>query len=449
MADTITTFINRSDLTYDALKAGITVLSNSSSETAVIKDVSFSVQKERTLILTDGVTELVKVRSSAKLTGTELVGKSSDVKLYTKAAAIFNQYTYYTYNATNLVATTVTLDTVFDDVVKSSNSFLFESVTGPLPTVTPNFNCVDKNNNYYYAALQPNASQQGQIESAKGIKNKLYRREGGVNGTQSTALQLAAHDDGPLTQKFCWDGKRYIHVATSSLKLSYVDNSIAVTSYDTTTGTSTVFEFTPSPYNSILGASVSAIEDFVFVYTPVNSLVYVINFKTQKLIGSFAAPGNLDNNTNKYDASFIAALKDSSGMYYALLAGPTTAFTPKLINLGTTISETLRVYSTEQYMKSDGYDISQYAYGYNGFIFHTPFVKNAQGDRYVFLGTKSQDQITSQIGIYDIETKNFTQLNKTTLPAFDGTITVKDANASVAKNDFGTVGIRVTGIKTT
>jgi hypothetical protein len=198
MPDVITEFCNLNGCTLSQLQAGVTLFKTGPKETAVIRDALIQCSIEAPLSLRINGTEVASFRGTSQLTGLELVGASSLVTLHMPEQPVFNGI----YGAstsqlnTNSFATRFSWDMALQPASAGTNVPI--AITSPLVT-TPQLFCFDAAGNFFYA------SATGQT---------LYRRAGGVNGAQTAFV----FGNCPV-----YDGSRYLYAINSNNQIVRFD----------------------------------------------------------------------------------------------------------------------------------------------------------------------------------------------------------------------------------
>lgn len=468
MADTITEFINVAGLTMTNLSgAGFTVLTNSATETAVVKDVVVSNPKNRRLTFTVSPTDIFEVNESTRLSSSELIGSGTTLKVRSKTTPILNAFSFTEGTLTNLVTTTKLFETAFkDETYTGSKNVTVSQISGTAATTsnastggTPAFMCHDVNGNFYY--MFKSVGQQSLPSS-----NKLYRRAGGVAGTETVALNmpfganylnlaaLAGNGSAQWMRAFqvVYDGKRYIHVLWSDNGEEAV-GVVRLSSYDTTTGTTSVITLPDNAQIFFVSAyAITAIDNYVFIFNPyrnAHSEILAYNHVSKQFLGSFISSHDFNGQPSTNSNNRVISGKDSNGNYIVIPLGNTSG-TFRAFFLGTNpavgISDNPRSTITEGLSDKATYD---------------NWVKSSFSDNFIFYSTQLSvtDARTSSTGytgvIYafdfdTLKTINLTPSGFLALPfTSSAKLSVLPINTSVLNEDFGLVGIRAAGVKTT
>ena len=273
MADQISTFIQATGKTLSELNAGVPIVVNSAGQTAVIKEVEIQTtgvpvgtefyldssgwQLGDTLITESAAT-------AADLTyqeGYEYIGESQTYSLKTDAQAVWNGYqsAYGSYIKTTSTTNNSngTGGTAFSgQYVRSgagSNEFTLGNQVdvnafGAAFTVTPNL--------YFY--------HDGDFYYAAENQTTLYKRAGGVGGTQTTIT-------GHGTHGWAYDGSRYVFTVQISTQ-NYTQYDLQTSSFLRQAVAVTL----GATYNYSYGAA-AALDGFYFVRATHNSSIRVIN----------------------------------------------------------------------------------------------------------------------------------------------------------------------------
>ena len=407
MADTVVDFINTTS-NYASLSTGVTIVSNSASEQAVVKDIELSNPNGRTFNYTVG--NVVAVSSSvSKLTGTELVGSSRSLVMTTPSKGVANGLLMFLSSSQDYYPSPFT--TVFDtDTPASISSSTSNVALGTFLSTVPYFICFGANGDFYYG--NNNSGQ-------------LYRRAGGINGAETTVISPGS------AGSVSFDG-RYI--------TGFTINSTTMTTYDTLNnvllGSGSIAGW---PGNTITGQSCSAaLEGYVVMrYDGSNSsTAYIINALTRTVVGSFTASLNNSQRCN------IALGKNSLGNYYVVLGAGGTLL--RVIGLGSNLSSPSISFFSFITSAAQGWNVGDNLNS-NGYI------RNPSAPRIIWGGLGQNN-----MGYIDLDSFITIQAGSLNLvPVYNLTGNVSNTAATFTLNstqtstDFGTIGIRATGIKTT
>jgi hypothetical protein len=389
MPDKITEFINSDQITYDALVAGVTLVANTSTESAVVKDIVFRNPLRRPLSLEVGGTSLMKVSDSCRLSGTELVGPGTSLRLKLAGQPTFNGF-YFAKDGSNVIWNRCS--TLFGSgdssmsILESTNS-----VSGSLSGGQPDFICFDQFGNFYYSS-----------------GSNLYRRAGGPMGSETSyAFAPYAH---------CYDGKRYIHAFSSANNIFTFDTQ--------TSAVSSVLCASIGSYGTVGNdAYSSALDGRVYVRPWNGTTSFIVNPTNGAavLLPSIAESGY------RY---FVGLGKDDAGNYIAWQTDTTAPqlnwwnlgrdiTTPVVNQTGTAYGSLMNSYGRVQAVRQAGSDSDFYIFG---------------------KGTCVR---------FDVRSKQLVNLTPTIgIIPYDGAAYVPAVNTTFSAEDFKTIGVRVTGIKT-
>jgi hypothetical protein len=403
MADTVVDFINTTKQ-YTDFVTGVTLVSNSASEQAVVKDIQLSNPSNQTFKYTVGNVEVANSNSS-KLTGSELVGASKSLVMSLSGIPVANQIFAATSSTTyypNAIKTF--FDTSIPASVTSDTSANFSFSTSL--STTPYFICFGANGDFYYS--NNNASS-------------LYRRAGGVNGTETIVMS------GGMACATSFDG-RYIY--------GFWVNTNGMNVYDTQTNT----QLTSGSINGFSGtitnqSSSAALDGYVVLKWDGSSggSMHVINGATRTSNYNWITSGTQGQRNN------MAMGKNSVGNYY-ILRGDTSQL--RVIGLGNSLASP-NATLTASYTNPTGWSLGDPT---NPNV----YLRNPSAPRFIFSAGGS-----SPAGYIDLE--SFVDNPTGSL----GTITINNiivatsyamtlrVDSTKAVADFGTVGVRATGIKTT
>lgn len=389
MTDIVTEFINVNNLKYQDLLAGVTIVNNSATECAVLKDVVVSNPSGRLLDLVVGSSRVATVMSDSRLSGTELLPVNAKLQLKTRAPAMMNEF-YSAGNQTALVRKFRSPTLFGDNVTEFFSAQVPNPVTSQFAS-TITFMCFDSGGNFYYATHNIAV---------------LYKRSGGVNGAQTS------YAFGSLG--FCFDGARYIHAFSGNSVFTFDTVDAAITSKVCGVGITA---------NQCYA---SAIDGWIYVRPNIGEINYLVHALTGNKV---PAPGVL----SEYGMAFYVGIgKDSKGNYICWQ----TSYPHPLFywwNIGPTLSAPL--------VRKSGSSNDAFASKYSTTNGITQATRQAGSDSIFYVIGDSV------ICHFDIETKIITRLPDPGALS-EGPSFVPIVNQVFASEDFGTVGIRATGIKT-
>lgn len=401
MPDKVTEFVNVTGLTLTNFQgAGYPILTNSATETAVIRDVQVTSTGTGTITFIDSPNTIFSTTGSAKLTGTELIGNSSSVVAQNTSTALFNQIYTYSSDSSNPQQYLNALPTAFTPYTPTSGGTSTVTQTQLSTSTNPRFTCFDANGNFYYK---------------NDSSGTLYRRAGGVNGTQTTITAG--------TYQACFDG-RYIYS---------LDNYYGYR-YDTTNGTNLYFS-TPYPADPYYG-SCFGIEGFLFAKCTYNYSTILINCAT----GAYA---NIGNSNMGGSPVGVAAAKSSAGNYIFIAGpGPSTPSSEVYVatcgtNLATIVSSGSFTGTTALLGSELGQKLSN---NQNQFT----YLPNVNNTAIIGIGQSKLNYINFASG-----TPVVTNITPTSTLGLTSQGTFVGLNQAQVISEFGTVSLRVTGIKTT
>jgi hypothetical protein len=325
MADQITTFIQATGKTLSELSAGVPIVVNTVGQTAVIKEVE--IQTTGVPVGTEFYLDSSGWQLGDKLTtesaetaadltyqeGYEYIGESQTYSLKTHAAGVFNGFqsaanstqirTYaFTPNSNDIGGTAFTGQYVRAGV--GSNVFTqgaadYTQTVGTAMSVVPNLYFYHDGDFYY--AVEGNGT--------------LYKRAGGIDGTQTT---ITGH--GGL----CWafDG-RYVYTMTNSTQ-NYTQYDLQTSAFIRTAVTTNVGNTVQSSY-----CAGQAIDGFYFVRARYSSYIYIIDSSDNS--SWYVTGGNV--NSTSYGKSMFGVAKHTNGDYICCFR-VTNYACPQIQNLG-------------------------------------------------------------------------------------------------------------------
>ena len=395
MADTVTEFINVTGKTYTELQTGVTIVTNNSTDQAVVKDVVLTNPNSRTLQLAVGNAVVAQTVSAARLAGSELLGSSNTLLLKTGSAALFNRLRYFdsTSSAYNdLMTTLFSTDSVPSSITGTESALSFGSTF----SVPPYFAVFAANGDFYYSNNSSSA---------------LYRRAGGVAGSQTTITSRG--------HSCSFDG-RYIYSfnTTSGMAVTDTQNNGSVVQLD----------YTGVPAVGATGIS-AAIDGYVWLKPSYNEQAYLINPTTGVGV---ALGGYIDANSAR---SFVGIGKTSTGDYVAIQT-TSTANSVYWWNFGPSLAAPS--------IKANG-GIAQ-SLGANANINSNNILRTPGSNQFLLLIAGGGSTNT----LFNVDTitapTNFSLSGFTPSSSAGKILSVTGSTADI---DFGTINVRATGIKTT
>lgn len=398
MPDTVVQFINVTDRTYEQLLAGVTIASNTANEQAVVKDVYLNNPSARSMNLTVGSSVAAQIPGAiTRLTGSELIGASTSLNLNTTDFALFNRL--------RTVASTTTL----------ANYETPTQFSGTIPTVIPTTSSG--------TAISPSLSgiayfqvfaANGDFYYSNNGGGALFRRAGGFNGSQTQITTWGASPSFDGRYIYSWEGNgTNLAVIDTQNNGSLVTRSITGLSSSVATGI----------------ACASAIDGYVWIRPNSDSFCFLVNPNTS----TATALGGI--NISLQERYFNGIGRASSGDYMGIQFDiPSNAV--RWWNFGNSLAT--------PFIKASG-SISKSANNWSN-----PNTNNLQrtpGSNEFFV------LVTGSPALFDLDL----------LPAgqgitdFSWAVEEPPVNSgkffsttlSRASTEFGTVGVRATGIKTT
>lgn len=259
MADKVVELVNKTGLTYSDAKAGIAIATAAAGQQVVVKDV-YVTGSSRSLTLQVNNNEVASLSAPARLSGSEIIGEGTSLTLRKPALPAFSSLGIADNNS---ALTSYAGKTIFqgDTGLTTSGRVLYQY---PSFTYFPYFICQTKNGDIYYSHLG----------KSNGSYTALHRRAGGISGTQTDLISAL--------NEACFDGSRYIYGLYSTNTLVIVDTSTASASSQALTGLDGKALSLNFSNNF---CSMAAIDGFVFICPngAANSL-YMIETSTGKVI---------------------------------------------------------------------------------------------------------------------------------------------------------------------
>jgi hypothetical protein len=388
MSEKIAEFINTSNLGYASLLSGVPIVTNTATESAVVKDVAIANPRGVPLVLTVGPSEVARISGSGQFTGAELVAPNTTMHLKLSGGAQMNELFQGTGDRG---VNKIRLSTVMEKDGAIAPYVLNRiGVATPPLAGQPSFICFDGNGNFFYS-----------------YSSTLYRRAGGINGPE-TSYSFAAVG-------ICFDGSRYI----------YAFGGGSVYTFDTLTlsasSRSCGFSTSPTIY-------ASAMDGRIYTRVGAGNPSRIVNPATGS---SVDAP--YTNGSGTY--YFVGLGKDDEGNYVIWQADAAPA-PIKWWNIGKNLDGPL--------VQSQGEVNGSLNTLYSGST-NYPAVRQ-QGSQSVFYMTPWNQ---AQLWRFDVRSKELVQLllPTSTLVTENTSIFVPAANSAYVNEDIGYIGIRATGIK--
>lgn len=397
MTDTLTDFYNDSP-TYAELQAGKTLLTNAAGEAAVVRDVQVTATNRVALRLKVGATEVGRITGSGTLSGSEIVGADSSLTIDTPLRPIVNKVGFFPQSGSS--AKMLRLPTRWSGGGALGGAAELSSTTITAATATAYFAAIGADGALYYANNSTSSAA-------------LYKRAGGVAGTQTTV-------DAAFGHRVCWDGERYIYGVT--------DNSMILKRLDTTTGTVTSTTITGlSASVSYNYAVVAACDGYLMLRPNNGSNVSIVN-------ATSGVATNLGVTLLSSSQVFVGIYKTASGAYFGLATDSSTAI--RKYSFGASLS-TPEVKAIEILAIDGSTDAAQY----NGLLPSAPGADTAI--------LVDQSNTNSKITLIDLPSGTvLSSAAATTTGNSSMTPYAVPVDATLAVADFGSVAVRATGIKT-
>jgi hypothetical protein len=394
-------FSNVAGQTFPSMQTGVVLATAASGEALRVRDVSITQTIARPWRLRLGSTPLLTGNGSAVLSGDEVVLPGSPLTIDTLDVVLFNRLGLFNGTGTHRDITT---RTIFASNREVSTLIGTSSIADPSTalTITPNFTCIGVNGDFFYASL-------GSI-----LGNTLYRRAGGINGTQTTVTTGAT---------FCYDGSRYLYIIDTGNIREYDTQTATLGSAVNYSGELTSFAMsTDNSHHS------AALDRYVvhraeagnsFHLYLINALTGVVTRVKTSTFG--------DGNRNS-----IGFNRLTNGNYIATAISSSTA---SFQNLGPTLTAPL----IDTTMASTGYAFTNNNNNYNSLL-------PVSAARNIILQMTNAG--TSGHYAYDLDTGARIISNASSSSLYNSTYTswfIRPTDATIAGTDFGTTAARVTG----
>lgn len=399
MPDNIVEFINVTGRTYDQLISGVTIASTTASQQAVVKDVVLTNPNSRNLRLTVDGAVVAEANVATRLTGSELLAPSESLVLRTGQLALLNRIQAF-----------IPSDTIRDNVLATQ----FGEVSASVATTNSNSQVTAFTGNPYFTVIAAN----GDFYYSDNNTGSLYRRAGGVNGSQSTITSNG---------RACSFDGRYIY------SFGQGNQSMSVTDTQNNGSVSTG-NFTGVTDNVTSNANSAAIDGYVWLKpdATVNNAV-LINRATRSAI---YLGGVADGSSQRF---FVGIGKNSDGDYIGI---HTTSYLSNSIywwNFGPSLA-------TPFIKASGGFTVSgagNIANTNSNNIHRTP-----GADRFLLhIPGGGQNNTVIDLDTIRNNTATYFSLPGANIDQTSGR--VLSLVASNTNSDFGAVNVRATGILTT
>lgn len=400
MAESLEEFVNGSQ-TLATLTSGLAIVTNTGAQRALVKDIQIANTSAVPLNLSVGATTLFSgvTDTSLWLSGSEIIGASSALTLQQASVyALFNKIQSFRTGQSSVITakthfTGIALPTQVAAVAQTT-------ITSAL-TVTPAFAFISAAGDLYYhsnAAATPT----------------LYKRAGGINGTQTTVASFGSCVWG--------DGVRYIYGLTGTNTLKTLDTTTDIVTTATLSPVLTATVDTTYSHGA-------AMDGYCWVrstYSDEGNLINAATGAVQK--GATVGFGRQSGTTSR---QFVAMGKNTAGDYI-LIQMDTNLY---WWNIGPTLSSAV--------VKASG-------------NFTNPFPATITGNaNLLFRATHIDNQI---LYIPTNTTHKFMALDLTTMTAVGQTLTGPTStdlsncfalayDASLATADAPSVTVRATGVK--
>jgi hypothetical protein len=392
-------FSNVTGRTYANLQTGVALATAASGEALRVRDVAITQTVSRPWRLRVGSTPLLTGSGSAILSGDEAVVPGSPLTIDTLEVALFNRLGLFAISSDYRAVTT---QTVFASDREVSTLYGTAVNAGPSPglSVNPTFTCIGANGDFFYASV------------GSATSNSLYRRAGGINGTQTIPTSGST---------FCYDGSRYL----------YIINQNNIREYDTQTATlgsavSYGGELSSFAMNQNVNQHSAALDRYVIHRAEGgnSNQLYLINALTGAV-------------TRVRTTAFVTSGRDSIG-FNRLTNGnyiaTGTSGTTMLLNLGPTLAAPF----IDTLLPNTGYVFTSVSGEYNSFL-------PVSGARNIILQMNAG---ASGHYAYDLDTGARIINNASSSSIYNSSVVswfIRPTDATSAGTDFGTTAARTTG----
>lgn len=399
MSDRLVEFFN-GDVSYADLVAGKALLTNAAGESAVVRDVLIAADNLIPLRLKAGPAIIARASGGSALSGSEIVGAGSSLVIDTPLRPLINRLGFCPVSGTT--AMTLRMPTRWSGGVVFGGAAALTSMTIESPAVPAGFAAIGADGALYYA--------QGAVSS--GIRS-LYKRAGGPSGAQSVV-------DASFGDCACYDGARWIYGLT--------DSSMTLKRLDTTTGAVTSVTITGLSGNIAGTVVVAACDGWLLLRPSYNTTICVVNATTGVAV-------NLGVGGTASAVRYFGGLyKTSAGDYVGLII--TSSSTIDIYRFGASLAAPAPQVTTLTI------SLSKYS-GSTNLLLPLP----TGSDTAVLLGSSATN---AEILLIDLRAAQMiSRAQETTVSNTGLTPYLLPSDAAVAAADFGTVSVRVTGIKST
>lgn len=394
-------FSNVTGRTFANMQTGVAVATAASGEVLRIRDVAITQTVARPWRLRVGSTPLLTGNGSAVLSGDELVVPGSPLTIDTLEAAIFNRLGLFNGTGTHRDITTRTIFAGDRDVSTLTGTSAVADPSTAL-TSTPSFTCIGVNGDFFYANVNSTISS-----------NTLYRRAGGINGTETSVITGAT---------FCYDGSRYLYIIKESNIREYDTQTATLGSAVNYSG-----ELTSFAMNQDTNHHSAALDRYVVHRAEGGNsyYLYLINALTG-VVTRVRGSAFVDSGRNP-----IGFNRLTNGNY---IATGTSSGNTTLLNLGPTLTAPL----INTLMPSAGYVFTTANNPYNSFL-------PVSAARNVIL-----QMVPNTAGhyAYDLDTGARILNNASSASLYNtapNSWFLRPTDATIAGTDFGTAAARVTG----
>lgn len=403
MPDTLKEFYNN-DVTLTSLQAGVALVSTTSTQTAVVKDIEINNPNLQNIDFRVGGTTLTSSNSS--LTGSEIIGASSSLTAANSSQPILNRVYSFNTIASHRLNTTLT---VFGTPTSTSVFTLTTPNFTTALSVSPSFACFTASGDFFYAGFN---------------QTSLYKRTGGINGTQTTLSTPGAN-----CQLWAYDGSRYIY--------GYANDVGAMYEYDIQTNTWATRSFSAPISNSY--SSMTAIDRYVIINPDGSSTV-------ARLVNGATGAATLFGNNIGFNwggtGCPLGVKKNSRGEYILIYSyqDPATNMQLAYVNMGTSLATV----NTATLNRTD-VDINMQSYWGTGagVSQHQKYSRDdtlTYYNPYIYLSGDN----SSYLALFDVD--RFRVIRQSTTAGTFTAPLVAALNTTAANSDFGTIRIRATGV---
>ena len=284
MADTLSRIYTGTGLTYAQLSTGVTLFTNSSNQTRVIKNIDISNPCNRHLRFTVGGRHVGTATSTDSLTGTEIVNPSESLVVSTPSRPVFSLS--HLAGSTTEIAAISNINFSAEPHKTVENSYRINTASGTAYPITT------------YWAIR---GVDGKYYSTYGLGgNNIYRRNTAF--AADTALSGVSNVFAPFYDP---DDQKIYYGNAADTTIRWYDTVNNTTGSVTANG-----NWTASAFNFLggIGPSIATLDGFAYVRPNYNPQGYLVNLSTGD---ANPVPSTAGNGSYLYPVFFLKALDGS------------------------------------------------------------------------------------------------------------------------------------------